>query len=222
MKTKIFLILIVSGLFFSACKKDKDEIINEPIFENGILNLQNFAASLPPYARVIVDHPSESPDAYFNVSLSNASTLDGVSPGWCIQTGVGISPGNKTTTTVYSSYANIPGYDQLFFIRLNWIINQKFIEKGFNYGEIQIAIWTLKHGHTLFDENVKSELDNTRPPNLFDPDSIRDWDEEKVNEILSLAAGISDYVPGIGGLIGVVFTSEENQDIMVEYTLPAN
>jgi hypothetical protein len=222
MKTKLFLICIVFGYLYSGCKKDRDDIIKDPIFEDGILNLQNFAASLPPHARVIVDHPSESPGSYFNADLSNASKLDGLWPGWCVQTGVGISPGRKTTTTVYSSYANIPGYENDFFIRLNWIINQKFIEKGFTYGEIQIAIWTLKHGHTVFNENVKVELDNTRPPNLFDPDSIGPWDAEKVNEILTLAGVISDYLPGMGGLIGVVFISEEHQDIIVEYTLPAN
>jgi hypothetical protein len=218
MKTKVLLIFILSGTLFTACKKD--ELIQEPIFENGVLNLTRFAASLPPYARVIVDHPSEF--SYFKADLSNASILDGIWPGWCIQTGKSINPGSKTTATVSSSYANVPGYDQVFFIRLNWVINQKFVEQGFTYGEIQIALWTLKHGYTLFDESVKSELLNTSPPNPFVPSSIGAWNEEKVNEILTLASGISEYVPGMGGLIGIVLTCEENQDIVIEYTLPSN
>jgi hypothetical protein len=211
----------MSAILLSSCKKD-DGIIREPIFEDGILNLQKFANSLPPYARVIIDHPSESTDSYVNVELSNSSFLDGLWPGWCIQTGFTIIPGRKTTATVFSSYANIPDYEQLFFMRYNWIINQKFIEQGFTYGEIQIALWTLKHGYTLLDDDVKIELHNTRPPDPFQTDVIGPWNDERVNEILTLASGISDYVPGMGGLIGVVFISEEYQDIIIEFNLPSN
>ena len=220
MKTKFFLLLILSGVLFSTCKKDNDELM-EPIFENGKLNLKSFAASLPSSAQVIVEHPSESPDAYFNVNLSNASALDGRWPGWCIQTGVGINPGNRSTASVHSSYASLSDYDEVFLIRLNWIINQKFMEQGFTYGEVQIALWALKHGYVVFDEDVKAELYNTRPPNPFDPTSIGNWNEGKINEILFLASGITDFTPDFGGVIGVIFIDEENQDLVVEYTLPS-
>jgi hypothetical protein len=219
MKAKLVFLLIMSGLIFSACKKDKDEI-KEPIFENGKLNLNAFAASLPPYARVIVDHPSEWPDAYFNVDLSNASKLDGKWPGWCVETGVAIKPGNINTARVFSSFDENAGYNKVFMNRLNWIINQKFVEQGFTYGEVQIVLWTLKHGYNSFNDAAAAELHETSPPDLFDPKSIGDWNKEKVNEILTLATGISDFIPGYGGVIAILFVSEDNQDIIIEYTLP--
>lgn len=222
MKTKFALLLIVSGILFSSCKKDDDEIINEPIFENGKLKLENFAASLPPNARAIVDHPSDSPDAYFNVDLSNASLLDGKWPGWCVETGISITPGNRNAARVYSSYdENLSDYDGVFMNRLNWIINQKFVEQGFTYGEIQIAVWTLKHGYVTFNDDVAAELHNTRPPDLFDPKSIGEWNKEKVNEILTLAAGISDFMPDYGGVIAVLLVHDDNQDLVIEYRLQA-
>ena len=220
MKTKIFLIFIVSGFFFSTCKKDNDEI-KEPIFENGILNLKAFTASLPPYAKVMVEHPSESSDAYFKVDLSNAGSLDGKWPGWCIQTGTGIKPGVKNTARVYSSYASLSDYNEGFLIRLNWVISQKFVEQGFTYGEVQIALWSLQHGYIVFNEDVAAELYDTRPPDPFDPKSIGEWDAEKINEILTLASGITDFIPYLGGLIGIIIIDEKNQDLVIEYTLPS-
>ena len=220
MKTKFWILVILTGIIFSACKKD-DDIVKEPIFENGKLNLKNFAASLPNSSRVIVDHPLESSDAYFNVTLFDAGNLDGRYSAWCIQTGVGIKPGNRNSATVHSSYESLPDYDKIFLNRLNWIINQDFVKQGYSYGEVQISLWTLKHGYTMFNEDVSAELYNTRPPNPFDPESIGEWNTEKVNEILTLAAGISDYIPGLGDVIAVIFIDPEHQDLAIKYTLPS-
>jgi hypothetical protein len=219
MKTKFWILCLIAGVTFSACKKDNEPI--ERIFENGKLNLVNFATSLPQFAKVIVEHPSESSDAYFKVTLSDAGRLDGRYSAWCIQTGEGIKPGRKNSTSVYSSYANLPDYDKTFLNRLNWVINQKYVGQGFTYGEVQIAIWTLMHGYTAFNEDVSIELYNTRPPNPLDPEYIGSWNKEKVNEIVILAAGISDYLPDPGGLIGVLCIVESSQDLAIEFTLPS-
>jgi hypothetical protein len=77
------------------------------------------------------------------------------------------------------------------------------------------------HGYTAFNEDVSIELYNTRPPNPLDPEYIGSWNKEKVNEIVILAAGISDYLPDPGGLIGVLCIVESSQDLAIEFTLPS-
>ena len=220
MKTKLWILLIVSGIIFSACKKD-DDTVKENIFENGKLNLKYFASTLPKSAEISVGQPYENTDSYFTARVREAGMLNGQYPGWCIETGVGIKPHQKNTVSVHSSYESLTGYDKIFLNRLNWLFNQEFVKHGFTYGEVQIALWGLKHGYTLFTEDVYDELNHTRPPNLFNPESIGEWEKGKVNEILTQTAGINDYVPGVGGIVAIILIDPENQDVAFEYKLPS-
>jgi hypothetical protein len=220
MKTILWILIIVPGIIFSACKKD-DDTVKENLFENGKLNLKYFASTLPKSAEVSVGQPYENTDSYFTARVREADMLNGQYPGWCIETGVGIKPHHKNTVSVYSSYEILTGYDKIFLNRLNWLLNQELVKHGFTYGEVQIALWVLKHGYTVFNEDVSDELNNTRPPNLFDPESTGGWEWEKVNEILTRAAGIDDFIPGAGGIVAIILIDPENQDVAVEYKLPS-
>jgi len=200
--------------------------------EGGYINLDAFAEILPETATVAIDHPADNEESYFNVHVSDAGILNGIWPGWCIQTGAVIDPGPppvKYPTSVFSSYEDLSGYNEKYtsevLMKINWILNQNFIELDndgkpdyFTYGDLQIAMWTLLHGYDEFDDVVKEELKGTSP-NPFATSVIGKWTREKVNEILSQVKNITEFFPECGGVIAVVFVHEA-QDLIIEYPLP--
>lgn len=184
--------------------------------ENGTVDLAAFAQILPETATIKVDHPEDDITSYFNVTVTNAGILDGIWPGWCVQTGEGINPGDYYDTYVYSTYEDLSGYNYNadFLMKLNWIINQKFTEppQGFTYGEVQLAIWSIKLGLDEFDYDA---LSATEPPNPFV--TIGDYDPDNVNQILDWANDVEDFVPGCGDVIAVAFIDGSHQDLIIEY-----
>lgn len=181
---------------------------------DGKIDLEAFAQLLPETATVAIDHPANNTNSYFNVHVSNAGFLNGKWPGWCIQTGAEIAPGSQYDTKVYSSYENVPGYDAGILMKINWILNQRFIGQGYSYGEIQIAMWTLLLGYEEFNNVVQAQLQGT-VPNPLVSSVIGPWTAEKVNNILSQVIDITDFIPECGGVIAVVFVHNA-QDLIIE------
>ncbi len=190
-------------------------------------DLAAFAVSLPETATIAIDHPADNLDSYFKVKVSDGDILDGTWPGWCIETNAAIEPGPPPSydTEVFSSYEYVPGYEAEILMKINWILNKKFIqldESGnpdyFTYGDVQIAMWTLLHGYESFDQDVRDELDATTP-NPFQSSVIGPWTPAKVNEILEQVKDVTEFTPGCGDVIAIVFV-HDGQDLIIEYPFP--
>lgn len=177
-------------------------------------DLDAFALLLPETASIKVDNPNDVLKSYFNVTVSEGGILDGVWPGWCIELGTSISPGSSYDADVFSSYNN-SGYDQEFLMKVNWILNQNFVEHGYTKGDVQIAIWMLLLGETLFDSQA---LDDTAPPDPFI--TIGPYDEDRINAILNMVDQDDfEFYPECGGVIAIVF-KHNKQDLIIEYPVP--
>ena len=177
----------------------------------GTVDLEAFAEVLPKTATIKVDDPGDNDESYFKVHVSNAGILDGNWQGWCVQTGKAIKPGKYYDTKVFSSYETLPGYSADFLMKLNWIINQKFTENGFTYGEVQLAIWSLLMHHAEFNFDAL----NATSPNPFI--TIGDYKEENINQILDWANKVVEFIPQCGGVIAVIFIDGSHQDLIIEY-----
>jgi hypothetical protein len=196
--------------------------------EGGVyISLNTFAANLPETATIAIDHPTNNEESYFKVHVSDADFINGTWPGWCIQTGADILPGPPPTyeTEVFSSFETVPGYEAEILMKINWILNQNFIELNesgtpvyFTYGDLQIAMWTLLHGYDIFNTDVKDELRATSPDPLY-PSVIGSWTEEKVNEILTQVKDITEFAPECGDVLAIVFI-HNGQDVIIEYPYP--
>jgi hypothetical protein len=204
------IILVTEGCYYFAAHA----VVQGLGANGGKVNLKAFAEILPKTASIKVDNPTLNLDSYFKVYLSNAGILDGNWEGWCVQTGKSIDPSlTYDGTAVYSSYQDLSGfgYTSDFLMKLNWILNQKFTQKGFTYGEVQLAIWSLKLNHLQFNFAAL----NATSPNPFK--TIGPYNSSKINDIISWANAIEKFVPECGGVIAVIFIDEDHQDLVIEY-----
>jgi hypothetical protein len=138
---------------------------------------------------------------YFDVHVTNGGWLDGTYPGWCIDTDSDIMPCPITyLCDVYSSYGNFPAglveHPENFDL-VNWILNQNYVGAtspgGFGtytYGDVQRAIWAL-----LDDEQSDAGLGA--------------WDQNRVDEILTAAAGHDGFVPVCGQYMAVILVPDD-------------
>ena len=190
----------------------------------GYVNLDAFAASLPETATIMVKYASgfEKPKAYFpEVIVSEADFLNETWPGWCIQTDAIINQNQAyNNVAVHSSYEDLSelGYDADFLIKLNWILNKKYVDKGYTYGDVAIAIWTLLNGATQFDDANLGDVE-LFPHRPLNPEYIGEYDAARINEILGEAALIESFTPECGDIIAIVFT-HGSQDLIIEYPFP--
>ncbi|BAZ31918.1 hypothetical protein NIES4074_43910 [Cylindrospermum sp. NIES-4074] len=145
---------------------------------------------------LVVAYPGNGADgpSYFDLTVTNGNYLNGLYDSYCIDIDVNIQPGNSYQATVYSSYNNsLPSgivekpqnLDQL-----NWLINQNFVGQSsgsygaYTSGDVQVAIWQL--------------LENPNNITQFDLNSVGSYDNNRVQQLLSLAQsnGVG-FVPGI-------------------------
>ncbi|KAB1188658.1 MULTISPECIES: hypothetical protein [Haloferax] len=171
--------------------------------------LDYFAQLLPSTASVRVAFPGG--DSYFNLTVSNAGSLDGTYDSFCIDTDRTISPGATYTADVYSSYESLPSGIVEFPENLdlvNYIINQSWPGKTspggygtYTYGDVQRAIWTL----------IEDELSAS---------GLGSWSQDRVNEILADAqANGEGFVPGCGDYVAVIFVPGNSQYIIGQVVL---
>ncbi len=199
--------------------------------EGGYFDLNAFALSLPETATIQVTWPdfANNPDAvsYFpNVSLTEADFLNGDFPGWCIQADLNIME-EEYDASVYSYNEEVPGYNAEFLKKVNWIINQKFVEDfGYTYADVQIAIWLLRHDIDIFTNDEWTDalraIGSTALSRTYVGRLNQGYFEDNIKDILvRAAANYEDFVPACDDVIAIVFITPFGiQDIIVEYPVP--
>lgn len=168
-------------------------------------DLEALELALPDQATMSVTHPFEGGPAYFPQVIINPFTgptfLDGVYPGWCVNTHSNISVATTYIADVYSSYDNnvsayIVNYENIDLV--NWILNNDYVGKpsgqpsseggyeAYTFGDVQQAIWIL--------------ID--RP---FSHWTLYSWSQERVDEIIDDAiANGQGFVPGCDDFVGII------------------
>jgi hypothetical protein len=118
-------------------------------------SLSAFVASLPSQVTMVLASPGTAlpPPSYYDVTITNGGSLNGVYNDWCVDTSRGITAGQAYTAKVYSSTATLPSglVDKPQNLDLvNWVLNQGFVGRTaagglgtYTYGDVQRAIWTL-------------------------------------------------------------------------------
>jgi hypothetical protein len=144
--------------------------------------------------------------AYFpEVTVSGETILDGVYPGWCIDTDTHIE--RLTLYCDAAVYSSLPEgmveYPENFDLVL-WILNQDYVGKDstcngtYTYGDVQRAIWAL-----IDDVNSVTPI-------------LRAWDQCRVNEILAAAdAGGEGYEPGYGEYMWIILAADNTQPVII-------
>lgn len=171
-----------------------------------------FGLILPEWVTMQVMFPDSVGDpAYLpQVTVTGGTTLDGIYPGWCVNTGTNIVEDQEYKAAVYSSYGAIPpgAIDHPENLDLvNWIINQNFVGKRggngmYTYGDVQRAIWRL------VDDDPEHE-------------TYTGYDESRVGEILAAAYENGEgFVPGPGDLAAIVLVPEDGQVIIIVVPVP--
>ncbi|NVO67324.1 hypothetical protein [Methanofollis tationis] len=144
------------------------------------------------------------------VTVTGGTTLDGIYPGWCVNTGTNIERDRDYRAAVYSSYGAIPTgtIDHPENLDLvNWIINQGFVGQTggngiYTFGDVQRAIWRL------VDDDPEHE-------------TYTGYDEGRVQEILAAAYAYGEgFVPGPGDLVAIVLVPEGGQVIIIVVPVP--
>jgi hypothetical protein len=146
------------------------------------------------------------------VTVTGGTTLDGIYPGWCVNTGTDINECEEYLAAVYSSCGSIPAglIDHPENLdRVNWIINQNFVGSQspggygtYTFSDVQRAIWILVD-------------DNPDDPELWE------CDPDRVAEILAAAYENGEgFVPGPGDLFAIVLAPEGGQVIIIVVPVP--
>ncbi|HDS63238.1 MAG TPA: hypothetical protein ENN52_03745 [Methanofollis liminatans] len=144
------------------------------------------------------------------VTVTGGTTLDGIYPGWCVNTGTNIEKDRDYLAAVYSSYGTIPpgAIDHPENLDLvNWIINQGFVGQTggngtYTFGDVQRAIWRL------VDDDPEHE-------------TYTGYDESRVGEILAAAYAYGEgFVAGPGDLVAIVLVPEGGQVIIIVVPVP--
>ena len=178
-------------------------------FDGDALAAELEALNEPNSVKVRVQYPYGGGPAYFpvtDVDLDGDGTPDFSIPSWCMDTDHQISQNTWYCTTLVSSYNYPTGLDDTREENLdvvNWILNMDFVGQDsggfglYTYGDVQLAIWAV--------------IDNGSSPN-----SLGDWNQDRVNQILALAAtavGIDDpnvnYEPPCDGVVGLVLVPRD-------------
>ncbi|NCB64503.1 MAG: response regulator, partial [Clostridia bacterium] len=164
--------------------------------------LDGLEGMLPDEVTMQVTFGYEGGPAYLpEVTVTGGTTLDGIYPGWCVNTGTNIERDRGYLAAVYSSYGAIPPsiIDHPENLdKVNWIINQGFVgQTGSNgtytLGDVQRAIWRL------VDDDPEHE-------------TYTGYDEIHVQEILAAAYAHGEgFVPGPGDLVAIVLVPEGGQ-----------
>ncbi len=175
----------------------------------------DFCESLPEEATIEVTLGTQS---YFNLELTNAGSLNGTYPAWCIDVGHTIGSQNDIySTSVYGTCGSIPELldgagitridkpDQLPII--SWILNQNFVGTAsdcggnFTRGDIQRVIWEY--------------IDDTP----FVTYGLGAWSQCRVDEIKAAveAAGeeATNFMPEAGDLIAVILVPEDDKQVLL-------
>jgi hypothetical protein len=173
--------------------------------------LDGLEGMLPDEVTMQVTFGYEGGPAYLpEVTVTGGTTLDGIYPGWCVNTGINIEKCRDYLAAVYSSCGDIPpgAIDHPENLDLvNWIINQNFVgQQGSNgaytYGDVQRAIWRL------VDDDPEHE-------------TYTGYDESRVGEILAAAYENGEgFVPGPGDLVAIVLVPEGGQVIIIVVPVP--
>ncbi len=170
--------------------------------------LEGLEYSLPSSVEMKVKYPYNGGPAYFpELTVTNGGFLDGVYPGWCVDTDNTINQNTTYTANVYSSYESIPAGAIEFPENLdlvNWILNQDYIGMTspggygiYTYGDVQRAIWTL-----VDDNNSTAGLGN--------------WNQNRVNEILADAqANGEGFEPGCNDIVAVVLVPVNGSQVII-------
>lgn len=158
-------------------------------------DLGGYTAALPAQETLTVAYPG--PGAYFYTTISGPSFLNGIYPGWCIDTDNAISINTPYTVNVFSSYdPNLPDYivehpENLDLV--NWLLAQDWVGQAstcggnYTFGDVQRAIWTL------VEDNLSTS-------------GLGAWSACRVNELLADAyANGEGYEPECNEFIAVIF-----------------
>lgn len=154
--------------------------------------LEVIDVSLPTCAEFELDHPGLINPTYFDVLVTGGLLADEAPyPGWCAQAGVTINlPSDPDyehyTAMAYSSYdedlyglvaasanTNFNGDN---FARVNWIINEHYLEKGYSSNDIQRAIWsyisdpTKSVSYPFSDDDYLQIVEDAKSHTDFVPD----------------------------------------------------
>jgi len=174
--------LILVTVLFSGCKKDPIEEPKDKLKEY-------------PGVNMMIDRPGDK-ESYFITTITNGDTLNGIYPGWCLDTDK-----HLLSDTLYTVKVVAPDDEILsLFIEcpenidlMTYIINAGYVGKPaysggeFTYGDVQLAIWLL-----IDDKQSYVGLD--------------DWNQNRVNEIIDEALQYGEgYVPEAGGITPIVF-----------------
>ena len=161
------------------------------------LDYDAFDSSLPTSAPVSFLPVQGTSDAYWNITVSGGSSIDGSYEGWCIDAGRILPPGNVYTANVLSSLdPNLADYGVLEkpenIDLINYILNQDLVGQPspsggvYTYGDVQVAIWTL------IDDEISTA-------------GLGPWTQQHVDEIVDDAElNGSGYLPGCNDRVAVI------------------
>ena len=152
---------------------------------------------------IVVSHPwnqaSPPGPSYFKTLLSNVpegeyNVWDGDWRGWCVNPFIVIYPGVTYTMELWSSYDPLIPLSNSNWGTINWIINHKELWPGFNWQQMQNAIWHFFSGDPYTGSN---------PVTL---------------QIIDDATGHNGFVPEVGDLVAALCwpIDEEGQPIEVQ------
>jgi hypothetical protein len=155
-------------------------------------NLPGFEASLPDQVSMTVAYTGG--DSYFNTTITDGGTLDGLYDAWCIDVGHTISPGVTYTANVYSSYEDIPPTSNINYPENLDLVN--YIANNYAAGDASSA-WGA---YTMCDiqKAIWAVIDDSTA-------GCAGYLPARVDEIVADAWNNGeDFVPECGGFVAVV------------------
>jgi len=162
-------------------------------------------------------------NAYFDVTLTNVDILNGSYPAWCLEHSnklLDSACADVTLSTNLDQFITNNSYStEEITNAINWILNYDFTTEGYNFAEVQFAIWKLLTG---LDKTFSS----------YTLASLQPGGNVIVNNAIT-AVG-EGYAPNCGSYVGVALdpsgnvtgngdnTAEDSQAIIIPVMMECN